>query len=111
MSWFFRTETEKKRDDYLRLYYKLKDAKADHDRLVNEAESSYSSYTSSVPNLSNSKIPSNDFDPKREELNQELLRYFNYEKNKRSQIVHAASRAYERYQYYKQLAIREAEED
>ncbi|CDQ40393.1 hypothetical protein [Virgibacillus salexigens] len=107
---WFKSETEKKRDDYYELYQRLQDAKSEHDKLVNEAEASYSSYISTVPNLSNFEIPSNDFDWKREELNSELLRYFDYEKNKRSAITQAASRAYQRYEYYKNLAIKEEQE-
>lgn len=106
---WFRTDTEKKRDDYHKLYEKLQDAKEEHDKKVREAAGAYSSYISTVPNLSNSKIPSNDFDMKREELNEELNRYFDYEKEKRSDLVSAASKAYERYEYYRDQAIQEAE--
>ncbi|MFU0791783.1 MAG: BBP1-C domain-containing protein [Virgibacillus proomii] len=110
MFWF-RTENEKKRDDYYRLYVRLQSAKTEHDKLVNEAEASYSSYKSTIPNLLNNKVPSNDFDPKREELEAELRRHFYYEKSKRSELARAATRAYDRYKYYERLAIQEAEED
>ncbi|RDW16460.1 hypothetical protein CWR48_16380 [Oceanobacillus arenosus] len=106
---WFRTDAEKKRDDYHKLYQKLQDAKAEHDKKVREAEGAYSSYVHTVPFLSNSKIPSNDFEVKREELNRELNRYFDYEKNKRSELANAATQAYQRYEYYKNLAIKEAE--
>ncbi|MUK87586.1 hypothetical protein GMD78_04120 [Ornithinibacillus sp. L9] len=106
---WFKTDTEKKRDDYLKLYEKLQSAREYHDKKVSDAEAAYSSYIRSVPYMSNYKIPSNDFDPKREELNGKLQRYFDYEKRKRNDIVNAASRAYQQYEHYKAMAIREAE--
>jgi len=107
----FRTDTEKKRDDYFKLYEKLGDAISEHDRKVSDAEGAYSSYNSSTPYLSSNRIPSNHFSPKLTELNETLQRYFTYEKNKRSDLVTARSRAYEQYEHYKNLAIEEAEED
>lgn len=106
---WWKTETERKRDDYEKLYNRLSKALTEHDNKVSDAESAYGSYTSSVPFLSSAKIPSNDFTPKRRELNQELIKYFNYEKNKRSELVTARDKARERYEYYRDLAIQEAE--
>ena len=108
-SWFFRTDTEKKRDNYYDLYRELQNALKEHNKKVAQAEASYSSYIGSVPNLSNFKIPSNDFDPKREELSRKLNKHFNEEKQKRSDLDRASNQAYQRYVYYKNLAIREAE--
>lgn len=107
---FFGTATERKRDEYYKLYTKLQDAISDHDKKVSEATASYNNYISIVPNLSHTKIPSNDFEPKREEKNDKLNEYFNRDKEKRSSLVSAKSKAYERYEYYRLLAIREAEE-
>lgn len=104
---WFKTDTEIKRDDYDKLHDKLNDALADHDKKVAEANSAYSSYSGSIPNLSNTKIPSNDFDPKREELNGKLMERFNTDKEKRASLNTAINQAYERYIYYKNLAIRE----
>ncbi|NRD77649.1 hypothetical protein HPT25_09335 [Bacillus sp. BRMEA1] len=105
-----KTATEIKRDDYQRLYEELTDAITEHDRKVSEANSAYSSYQGSVPNLSNTKIPSNDFETTREKKNGELLRYFGLDQDKRSSLVAAKNLAYERYVYYRALAIQEAEE-
>lgn len=105
----FKTDTERKRDQYHKLYEKLKDALQEHDKKVSEANASYSSYISAVPNLSNTKIPSNDFDPKREELNRKLNKYFDNEKDMRGSLVTAINKANERYIHYKNLAIKEAE--
>jgi hypothetical protein len=106
---WFKTGTEKKRDDYHKLYEKLEDAISEHDNKVSEANSAYSSYIGMIPNLSNSKIPSNDFDNSREELSEKLKRYFQADQEKRGSLVAAKSKAYERYVHYKSLAIREAE--
>ncbi|MEN1967624.1 hypothetical protein WMZ97_06035 [Lentibacillus sp. N15] len=106
----FDTDTEKKRDDYYKLYEKLKAAQAEHNKKVSDAESSYQSYTSSMPYLYASKIPSDDFEAKRMELNAELNKYFNYEKDKLSQLETATNQAYQQYEHYKDLAIKEAEE-
>ncbi|MED3649696.1 chorismate synthase [Heyndrickxia sporothermodurans] len=105
----FKTDTERKRDQYHKLYEKLKDALQEHDKKVSEANASYSSYISAVPNLLNTKIPSNDFDPKREELNRKLNKYFDNEKDMRGSLVTAINKANERYIHYKNLAIKEAE--
>ena len=109
-NWLVRTPSEGKRDDYERLYTKLQDAISDFDKYVSKADSSYDSYNGSVPNLSNSKIPSNDFDTKREELNAKVLKYFNNDKDKRESLVRAKEKAYDKYLYYKQKAAEEAEE-
>ena len=109
-NWAIRTPSEGKRDDYEKLYNKLTEAIADFDRHVSEADASYDHYRSSVPNLSNSKIPSNDFDTKREELNGRVLRYFNKDKEKRESLVRAKEKAYDKYLHYKQKAAEEAEE-
>lgn len=105
----FSTATERKRDEYHELYEKLKDAISEHDNKVSEAKSAYSSYLGTAPNLSNSKIPSNDFEISREELNGKLQRYFQKDHEKRSSLVVAKNKAYERYVHYKNLAIQEAE--
>lgn len=107
---WFRTDAEKKRDDYLKLYERLQDARNEHDRLVRDVESSYSSYRSSVPFLSQSNIPSNDFSPARRRLNDQFNRYVKEEKEKRADLVRAINRAYDQYLYYRNLAIREEQE-
>ncbi len=109
-NWLIRTPSEGKRDDYQKLYNKLQEAISDFDKHVTEADTSYDSYIGSVPNLSNSKIPSNDFDTKREELNGKVLKYFNKDKEKRDSLVHAKEKAYDKYLYYKQKAEEEEAE-
>ncbi|WP_052353793.1 hypothetical protein [Neobacillus jeddahensis] len=103
---WFKSDTEKKRDDYHELYEKLKDAISEHDEKVSDANGAYSSYLGTVPNLSNTKIPSNDFKISREELNEKLKRYFQLDQDKRSSLVAAKNKAYERYLHYKNLAIK-----
>lgn len=107
---WFKTEYERKRDNYYRLYQRLQDALSDHDRKVNEAQQAYSSYKNSSPYLSSYRIPSNDFSPKLTEIEGRLMKRFDYEKRKRSELVTASSQAYQRYIHYKNLAIREAQE-
>ncbi|WP_088825374.1 chorismate synthase [Listeria goaensis] len=102
-----KTETEKKRDDYDKLHDLLKDAIKEHDQQMDEAESIFRSYKSSVPNLSNSKIPSNEFDTKREKLTAKLVNFMDKEQEKRASLVRAKERAYDQYVRYKAQAIRE----
>lgn len=104
---FLKTGTEIKRDEYDQLYQDLSDALSEHDNKILEANSAYCAYLSNVPNLSNSKIPSNDFDPQREQLNEKLANYFKYEVEKRSSLFTAKNQAYERYVHYKDLAVQE----
>ncbi|WP_147536183.1 hypothetical protein [Bacillus marasmi] len=108
---FGRTTYERKRDEYYKLYQKLGDALLEHDKHVREANSANCTYINSVPNLSNSKIPSGDFDTKREELTAKLNSYFIYDLEKRTDIITATDKAYQRYIYYKNLAIKEAAEE
>lgn len=106
---WFKSASEKKRDDYHKLYEKLKSAISEHDKKVSEANSAYSSYIGTVPDLSHSNIPSNDFEMSREQLNEKLKRYFQLDQEKRQSLVAAKDKAYERYLHYKNLAIKEAE--
>ena len=106
---WFKSDSERKRDDYYELYEKLKSAISEHDHKVSEANAAYSSYLGAIPNLSNSKIPSNDFETSREELTEKLKQYFRADQEKRSSLVAAKNKAYERYVHYKNLAIKEAE--
>ncbi|MBV7509285.1 chorismate synthase [Bacillus sp. sid0103] len=106
---WFKSDTERKRDDYYDLYEKLRSAVSEHDHKVSEANGAYSSYLGTIPNLSNSKIPSNDFETSREELTEKLKQYFRADQEKRSSLVAAKNKAYERYVHYKNLAIKEAE--
>lgn len=108
---WFKTDTEKKRDDYFKLYEKMGNALSKHDRKVGDAESSYSSYSSSAPYLSKYDIPTSDFSKKKEELDNSLQTFFDYEKENRSLLESARTRVYEQYEHYKNLAIKEAEED
>jgi|SRR5690625_1287425 len=104
-----KTEAERKRDEYYKLYTRLSDVLEEHDRRVNDATGAYESYHRSLPYLSHFKVPSNDFVVKREQLNEKLTSYFDEEKGKRLDLVIAINRAYGRYEYYRSLAITEAE--
>ncbi|SMQ61201.1 hypothetical protein SAMN05444673_0485 [Bacillus sp. OV166] len=106
---WFKSDTERKRDEYYELYEKLKSAISEHDHKVSEANAAYSSYLGAIPNLSNSKIPSNDFEMSREELTDKLKQCFQADQEKRSSLAAAKNKAYERYVHYKNLAIKEAE--
>lgn len=106
---WFKSDSERKRDDYYQLYEKLKSAISEHDHKVSEANAAYSSYLGTIPNLSNSKIPSNDFETSREELTEKLKQYFRADQEKRSSLTAAKNKAYERYVHYNNLAIKEAE--
>lgn len=106
---WFKSDSERKRDDYYELYQKLKSAISEHDHKVSEANAAYSSYLGTIPNLSNSKIPSNDFETSREELTEKLKQYFRGDQEKRSSLVAAKNKAYERYVHYNNLAIKEEE--
>ena len=106
---WFKSDLEKKRDEYYELYEKLKSAISEHDHKVSEANAAYNSYIGTIPNLSNSKIPSNDFETSREEITEKLKQYFRADQENRGSLVSAKNKAYERYVHYKDLAIKEAE--
>ncbi|MDG4961541.1 hypothetical protein [Pseudolactococcus raffinolactis] len=106
---FFKTPTEKKRDDYHKLYEKLKDRIQMVKTTVSEIETGINSYTGSVPDFSNTKVPSKDFDVKREGFTDDLKRYFSTEKGYKADLTSAKDAAKAKYEECKQLAIKEAE--
>lgn len=106
-----KTTSEIKRDEYYNLYQLLSKALIEYDKHISEANTAYCSYLNAVPNFSDSMIPSNDFDPKREELQGKLTGYFKNVVEKRTSIIAAKNKAYERYIHYKKTAIQEAEEE
>ncbi|MBC2369334.1 chorismate synthase [Listeria booriae] len=101
------SELEKKRDDYDRLHDRLKDAITEHDKLIREARSSLSSYRSAHPDFDNNVIPSKHFNSKREELTTKLEGYINDASDKRSRLIAARDKAYERYVHYRDAAAKE----
>jgi hypothetical protein len=113
MGWFgwFDTETENKRDAYMKLYQEIEDTIAEHDKLVSEAESAYSSYKSGIPCMPEGAIPTSDYIPAQERLDQKLVDYLDSEIEHRGKLVRARNDAYERYIYYKNKAIAEAKEE
>jgi len=102
------TEAERKRDQYYRLHGKLENALSKHNRLVNDIQSTINGYQSTIPYLSSDKIPSDDFEPKREDLTTKIQEYFEYEKSKTADLSSAKNTAYEKYLHYKRIAEEEA---
>ena len=110
--WFTgKTVTEIKRDDYHKLYTELNQIINHFDDRVAEANEKYETYTRSSPYLLQTKIPTSDFTEKRSEINTRLLEKFEVDKKKREDLIIARDRAYGRYEYYRDLAIKEAEEE
>lgn len=106
---FWKTEYEKKRDKYYKLYTKLEDYYSEHNRKVEEAESTYSAYNNGMPYLSGMKIPSSDFNVKRHELNERLHKVFAEDKARKLDLKIASEQAYERYEHYRALATNQGE--
>jgi hypothetical protein len=109
--WLIGTENERKRDEYHDLYNKLEDLRREHDNLIKEAESAFSSYKNSMPCVASDSMPSNDFLPAQERLDKQFSNYIDEEMDYRSRLVTASNQAYDRYLYYKRKAIEEAKED
>ncbi|WP_321388953.1 hypothetical protein [uncultured Enterococcus sp.] len=105
--WLNKTGTEQKRDDYHSLYQSLKNYQTKVETELTDAEETMSTYKSSVPNLSNSKVPSRHFDQKREEYTAKLEQMIKDEKSKKTELVQAKNKAKEQYEKYKQQAINE----
>ncbi|SDC36253.1 hypothetical protein SAMN05421663_102193 [Terribacillus halophilus] len=105
------TETEKKRDEYLKLYREIETIKSEHDKLISEAESAYSAYKSGIPCMAEDAIPCTDFIPAQERLDKKLNDYLDKEKEHRVKLVRASNEAYNRYIHYKNKAIAEAKEE
>ncbi|MFP7493395.1 hypothetical protein SFC66_06355 [Terribacillus saccharophilus] len=111
MDFLHYSENERKRDQYEKLYKKLEDKKAEHDRLIQEAEDTFSAYKSSMPCVPEDSMPFHDFLPAQERLDSEFSDYIEDEREYRSKLDAASSQAYERYLYYNQKAIDEDKED
>lgn len=104
---FLKSDNEIKRDHYYKLYQRLNDAIIYHDNKVNEANQYYDSYRNSVPFFSTTRIPTDDFERKRSELNDKLTELFEHDKQQRLRLIIARDRAYSRYEHYKNLAMAE----
>lgn len=100
MYWFVTRESERKANQYEHLYNKLEKRISDHDKHMENANDLFSAYQGTISNFSNSKIPSNHFDPKREELTEKLSKYISKEAEKRTSLVTAKSQAEVRKNHY-----------
>lgn len=104
---FWKTATEKKRDDYDELHDSLKDAIKEHDEKMEELESELATYKKGMPELASTGIPANPFVEKRDDVIERLEKYINKEKNKRKTLTEARDTAYQKYLEYKAMAVKE----
>ncbi|HDT8950052.1 TPA: chorismate synthase [Listeria monocytogenes] len=104
---FWKTPTEKKRDEYDKLHDYLKDALKKHDEKMAEVKSDLSAYKKGMPDMPSKGIPANPFVEKNEKVLEQLEKYIDKEKGKRASLKSAIDTAYRKYLEYKALAIKE----
>ncbi|WP_086445353.1 hypothetical protein [Candidatus Enterococcus lemimoniae] len=111
MYFFVTRESERKANQYEHLCNKLDKRIRDHDKHMNNAKEIFSAYKGTVSNFSNSKIPSNHFDPKREELTEKLSTYISQEEAKSVSLTSAKNQAETRKNYYINKVNQEVEQE
>ncbi|WP_440604466.1 chorismate synthase [Bacillus sp. GB_SG_008] len=107
---FLKNEYERKRDYYRNLYQDLQENITDYSNGIAEINSMLSSYKGKMPHSSSGSIPSNEFVPKREQLDEKLTKYISAAKEKQSSLIAAKQAAYNRYIYYRDQANAKAKE-
>lgn len=105
---FWKTDAERKRDEYDKLHDYIKESIHIHDTHMNEISEAISSYEKGIPNMSTTKISSDIFMRKSDKVTDCLKKYFHLEKEKRASLTIARDQAYAKYLEYKAQAHREA---
>ncbi|PEA53786.1 chorismate synthase [Bacillus pseudomycoides] len=107
---FLKNEEERKRDHYQNLYQDLQKRISEYSNCIAEVNSALSSYRGKMPHASSGSIPVNDFEPKREQLDEKLMKYISDAEEKKSSLTTARQAAYDRYVYYRDKANAKAAE-
>lgn len=98
---FSNNEDVRKRDYYRDLFDGLQRDITDYSNCLAEINRFRSSYRSKMCHASNGSIPSNDFEPKREQLDYKLDKYIASADEKIASLNAAKKAAYYRYVYYR----------
>jgi hypothetical protein len=101
---FLNNEDARKRDYYRDLHDGLQRDITDYSNCLAQINSILSSYRSKIPHASSGSIPSNDFEPKREQLDDKLVKYISSAYEKKASLIAAKKAAYDRYVYYRDKA-------
>lgn len=104
-------ESERKANQYELLCNKLEKRISDHNKHMRNAKEIFSTYRGTVSNFSNTKIPSNHFDPKREKLTEELSKYISQEEAKSVSLSSAKTQAEQRKNHYIRKVNQEIEQE
>ncbi|AJH16854.1 hypothetical protein [Bacillus mycoides] len=106
----FKNEEERKRDHYQKLYQELQERISEYSECIAEVNGALSSYRGKMPHASSGSIPVNDFEPKRQQLDEKLMQCISNAEEKRSSLTAARQAAYDRYVYYRDKANAKAAE-
>lgn len=102
MYFFVTRESERKANQYEKMYRSLERRLSEHDTKMAETNVFLSSYRSSIRDLSNTDIPSREFDPKRESIVRNITKSIQKEEEMRRILVQAKITAKEKMEQYKQ---------
>lgn len=104
------TATEQKRDKYKKLYNKLKNYSLEFDKEAKLMSEKIESYIGNRPDMNSAYIPEDIFSESETNVRTKIISMQHRQLNDGSKLLEAVSVAYDRYSYYKRLAIQEAEE-
>lgn len=110
--WFFsKTESEKKRDYYRKLYEGLDDYLTRFDKKLKTMEKNIETYESNRPFMSEAYIPEDIFNKSESSVKLKIRTVFNCQSMDAIKLSNAVDMAYERYKYYEQLVEQERLEE
>jgi len=99
-----------KREQYRKLVVRLDGYLKEHGNLMDEIDTYYKPYIAQIVELDSSKIPADDFEPKRKELTIKLEEKIKYEGDKHNDLQKARNIAHSNFLKYERLAeLEEAE--
>jgi len=99
-----------KREQYRMLVESLDKYLKEHGELMKKINFYFNTYISKITELDSSKIPSDDFEPKRKKLTSELKEKIKYEGDKQNDLQTARNIAHSNFLKYERLAeLEEAE--
>ncbi|MBJ8029916.1 hypothetical protein [Bacillus cereus group sp. N21] len=104
------TDSERKRDNYDKLYEYLKDKENELKKLIHDVESAKTAYEGMGQELPQDKIPAREFVVKRREKDSELSELIRYFKTTLDDVAAAKNKAYHKWTEYKAKADAEDKE-
>lgn len=104
------TDSERKRDNYDKLYKYLKDKESELKKIIHDVGSAKTAYEGTGQELPQDKIPAREFVGKRREKDSELSELIRYFEKTLDDVTSAKNKAYYKWEEYKAKADAEDKE-